>query len=61
MRVRDMLTNSEIKSLRHSGKKGADKHLDRDQLYLYVLPTGTKSWRLSGFCGRFVIRTCRPG
>jgi len=56
-----MLTNSEIKSLRHSGKKGADKHLDRDQLYLYVLPTGTKSWRLSGFCGRFVIRTCRPG
>ena len=46
MRVRDMLTNSEIKSLRHSGKKGADKHLDRDQLYLYVLPTGTKSWRL---------------
>lgn len=46
MRVRDMLTNSEIKSLRHSGKKGADKYLDRDQLYLYVLPTGTKSWRL---------------
>jgi integrase len=46
MRVQDMLTNSEIKSLRHSGKKGADKHLDRDQLYLYVLPTGTKSWRL---------------
>jgi len=46
MRVRDMLTNSEIKSLRHSGKKGADKHLDRDQLYLYVLPTGTKSWRV---------------
>jgi len=41
-----MLTNSEIKSLLHSGKKGADKHLDRDQLYLYVLPTGTKSWRL---------------
>ena len=41
-----MLTNSEIKSLRHSGKKGADKYLDRDQLYLYVLPTGTKSWRL---------------
>ena len=46
MRVRDMLTNSEIKSLRHSGQKGADKHLDRDQLYLYVLPTGTKSWRV---------------
>lgn len=41
-----MLTNSEIKSLNHSGKKGPDKHLDRDQLYLYILPTNTKSWRL---------------
>ena len=30
----------------YSGKKGPDKYLDRDQLYLCVLPTATKSWRL---------------
>ena len=41
-----MLTDAMIKTLKHSGKKTPDKHLDRDQLYLYILPTGTKSWRL---------------
>jgi len=41
-----MLTDTKIKALKHSGKKTPDRHLDRDQLYLYVLPTGTKSWRL---------------
>ena len=41
-----MLTDAKIKALKHSGKKTPDRHLDRDQLYLYVLPTGTKSWRL---------------
>jgi len=41
-----MLTDIKIKALKHSGKKTPDRHLDRDQLYLYVLPTGTKSWRL---------------
>jgi integrase len=46
MRVQNMLTDAKIKALTHSGKKTPDRHLDRDQLYLYVLPTGTKSWRL---------------
>ena len=41
-----MLTDAKIKVLKHSGKKTPDRHLDRDQLYLYILPTGTKSWRL---------------
>ena len=41
-----MLTDTKIKALKHSGKKTPDRHLDHDQLYLYVLPTGTKSWRL---------------
>ena len=41
-----MLTDTKIKALKHSGKKTPDRHLDRDQLYLYVLSTGTKSWRL---------------
>jgi len=41
-----MLTDVKTKALKHSGKKTPDRHLDRDQLYLYVLPTGTKSWRL---------------
>ncbi len=39
-------TDTKIKDLKHSEKKTPDRHLDRDQLYLYVLTTGTKSWRL---------------
>ena len=46
MRVPDMLTHSKINALHHSGRKGPDKHLDRDQLYLVILPSNIKSWRL---------------
>ena len=46
MRVQNMLTDIKIKALKHSGKKTPDRHLDRNQLYFYVLSTDTKSWRL---------------
>ncbi len=40
------LTDVKIRSAKHSGEAGNDKHTDGQGFYLAVTPSGGKLWRL---------------